>query len=75
MKGSVISILLAAIIVAFLVWVVFEYSLPSGASSDEDIRIEKVGGVNRVLDKALAQDPNNEQIQNLVESIRNPKSN
>ena len=63
MKGSIILIVLTAAIMGFLVWVVLEYRTPQGSSSK----------YNKILDEAIAQDPNNEQIQNIVDSIRNPK--
>ena len=61
MKGSIILIVLTAAIMGFLVWGVLEYRTPQGSSSKYD----------KILDEAIAQDPNNEQIQNLVDSIRN----
>ena len=63
MKGSIILIVLTAAIMGFLVWVVLEYRTPQGSSSK----------YNKILDEAIAQDPNNEQIRNIVDSIRTPK--
>ena len=63
MKGSIILIVLTAAIMGFLVWAVLEYRTSQGSSSK----------YNKILDEAIAQDPNNEQIQNIVDSIRNPK--